>query len=99
MESLRVAISSRLTESQSLRNRSIDLEELDERKMMTAQHIEAIQRWRKIIFDKRHKKRALRPRMTVMMQDSRKLEFSGKLDAVWLDLTLCVSHFPRTFCN
>ena len=44
VESLRVAISSHLTKSQSLRNRLPDLEELDERRRMPAQHIEAIQR-------------------------------------------------------
>ena len=79
-----MAIGSRLTESQSLRNRLTDLEELDERRRMASQHIEAIHRRRKIIFDKRHKKRALRPGMMVMIQDARKLEFPGKFDAVWL---------------
>ena len=67
VESLRVAIGSRLTGSQSLKNRLTNLEELNERRRMAAQHIEAIQRRRKIIFDKRHKKRALRPGMMVMI--------------------------------
>ena len=52
--SLRVAVNSRLTDSQSLRIRVTNLEELDERRRMAAQHIKAIQRQRKIIFDKRH---------------------------------------------
>src|ERR1700738_1980908 len=39
VESLRVAIDSRLTEKQSLRNRLTDLEELDERRRTAAQHI------------------------------------------------------------
>ena len=43
VESLRIAIGSRLTESQSSKNRLTDLEELDERRRMAAQHIEAIQ--------------------------------------------------------
>ena len=51
---------------------------------MAAQHIEAIQRRRKITFDKRHKKRAFGPDMMVMIQDARKLEFLGKFDAIWL---------------
>ena len=38
-ESLRVAIGSRLTESQSLKNMLTDLEELDEIRRMAAQHI------------------------------------------------------------
>ena len=42
--SLHLAIDARLTESQSLKNRLTDLEELDERRRMAAQHIEAIQR-------------------------------------------------------
>ena len=33
---------------------------------------------------KRQKKRALRPGMMVMIQDSRKLDFPSKFDAVWL---------------
>ena len=67
-----------------MKNRLTDLEEFDERRIMVAQHIEAIQRRRKIIFNKRHKKKALRPGMMVMIQDARKLEFTGKFDAVWL---------------
>ena len=79
-----MAVYFRLTDSQSLKNRLTDLEELDERRRMAAQHIEAIHRRRKIIFDKRHKKRALQPGMMVMVQDGRKLEFPGKFDAVWM---------------
>ena len=59
VESLRVAVKTRLTDSQSLRNRLTTLEELDERRSMATQHVEAIQRRRKITFDKQHKKRAL----------------------------------------
>ena len=84
VESLRVAIGSRLTKNQSLRNRLTNLEELDERRRMAAQYIEAIQQRTKIIFDKRHKKRTLRPGSMVMIKDARKLDFLGKFDAVWL---------------
>jgi hypothetical protein len=35
-------------------------------------------------FDKRHKKRALRLGMMVLIQDARKFEFPDKFDAVWL---------------
>ena len=95
VESLRVAIGACLTESQSLKNKLTDLEELDERRKMAAQHIEAIQRRRKIIFDKRHKKRALRPEMMVMIQDAKRLEFPGKFDAVWLGPYLVREVFPN----
>ena len=60
VESLQVAVESCLTDSQSLRNNLTTLEEIDERKRMGTQLIEAIQRRRKITFDKRHKQRALR---------------------------------------
>ena len=95
VESLRVAIDSRLTEGQSLKNRLTDLEELDERRRMAIQHIEAIQHRRKIIFDKRHKKRALQPGMMVMIQDARKLDFLGKFDVVWLGPYLVREVFPN----
>ncbi|PTQ27291.1 hypothetical protein MARPO_0207s0002 [Marchantia polymorpha] len=95
VESLRVAVQSRLTNSQSLRNRLTTLEELDERRRMSAQHIEAIQRRRKITFDKKHKKRTLRPGMMVMLQDGRKLEFPGKFDEVWLGPYLIREVFPN----
>ena len=95
VESRRVAVQSRLTDNQSLRNRLTTLEELDERRKMSAQHIEAIQRRRKITFDKRHKKRALRPSMMVMIQDARKLDFLGKFDVVWLGPYLVREAFPN----
>ena len=83
VESLRVVIGPRLTENQFLRNKQTDLEELDEKRRMAVQHIEAIQRRRKIIFDKCHKNRVLRSRMMVMIQDANKLKFLGKFDALW----------------
>jgi hypothetical protein len=95
VEPLRVAIGSRLTDSQSLKNRLTTLEALEEKRRMAAQHIEAIQRRRKITFDKRHKKRTLRPGMMVMIQDARKLEFPGKFDAVWLGPYLVHEAFPN----
>ena len=92
---LRVAVSSRVTDKQSLRNRLTDLEELDERRRVAAQNIEAIQRRRKITFDKRHKKRALQPGMMVLMQDARKLDFPGKFDALWLGPYIVKEVFPN----
>ena len=62
---------------------------------MGAQHIEAIQRRKKITFDKQHKKRALVPGMMVMTQDARKLDFSGKFDAYWLGPYLGREVFPN----
>ena len=84
VESLRVAVETRLTDSQSLRRRLTVLEELDESRRLSAQHIEAIQRRRKIAFDKRHKKRTLRVGMLILLQDGRKKDFPGKFDAVWM---------------
>ena len=67
VEALRVAVRSCLPVKQSLRNRLTELEELDERRRVAAQNIEAIQRQRKKTFDKRNKKRAIEPGMLVMI--------------------------------
>ena len=67
VEALRVAIKSRLPIKQSSRNRLTELEELDKRRRVAAQNIEAIQRRRKLTFDKRNKKRTLEPCMLVMI--------------------------------
>ena len=75
MASFQVVVNSRLTDSQSLRNKLIDLEDFDEQRQATAQHIKALQQQRNIIFGKRHKKRALQSGMMVMIQDGKKLEF------------------------
>ena len=96
MESLRVAASSRLLVNQSLRNRLTDLEEFDERRRVAAQQFQAIQRQRKIIFDKWNKKNALKPCMMVMMQDARKLDFSGKFNALWLGPYIVNAVFPNS---
>ena len=56
VESLRVAVGSRLNDSQSVKNRLTDIVELDEKKQRAAQRIEAIQRRMKITFDNRNKK-------------------------------------------
>ncbi len=84
VESLSVAGGTRLNDNKSLINRFGDLEELAEKMRRAAQHMEAIQRRRKIIFDKRYKKRALQWGMLVMLQDGKKKDFLGKFDAVWL---------------
>ena len=94
VEALRVAVSSRLPVKQSLMNRLTDLEELDERRRVAAQHIEAIQQQMKIIFDKRNKRRALEPGMMVIIQDARKMDFSGKFDALWLGPYMVKVVFP-----
>ena len=78
-----------------MRNRLTDLEELDKRRRVTAQHIEAIQRRRKITFDKCRKKRALQPCMMVMIQNAKKLDFPGKFDTVWLGLYIVREIFPN----
>ena len=65
VESLRVAVESRLTDNQSLRNMLTTLETLDESRRKSAQHIEAIQRRRNIAFNKKHKTQTLRPSVMV----------------------------------
>ena len=95
VEALRVAVSSRLPIKQSVWNRLTNLEELDEKRRATVQHIEAIQWRRKIIFDKRHKKRTLEPCMMVMMKDARKLDFPDKFDALWLGPFTVKKMFPN----
>jgi hypothetical protein len=93
--SLRVAINTRLTDSQSLKTRLLMLESLDESRRRSAQHIEAIQRRRKVLFDRKHKKRVLQPGMLVLLQDARKLDFPSKFDAVWLGPYLVREVFPN----
>ena len=95
VKSLRVAVGTRLNDNHSLKNRLTDLEELDEKRRRAAEHIEAIQRRREIIFDKRNNKRALQPCMMVMIQDGKKKYFSGKFDAVWLGPYIVKNTFPN----
>ena len=85
------------TNMQSLRHRLAGLEELDERRRIATQHIDAIQHRQKITFNKRHKKMALQPSMMVMMQDGEKMEFPIKFDAVWLGPYLGHEVFPNNF--
>jgi len=93
--SLRIAINERLDESQSLKDRLERLEGLNEARQLNAQHIETMQRRRKVQFDKRHKSRTLTPGMLVMLQDARKLEFPGKFDALWLGPLVIKEVFPN----
>lgn len=59
VESLRVAIDSRLTDNESLRDRFATLEALDNRCRLSAQHIKAIQqRQMIIIYQRKHNLRA-----------------------------------------
>ena len=95
VESLRVAVRTRLNDNESLRNRLGDLEELDEKRPRAAQPMEAIQRRRKIIFDKHHKQRALQRVMLVMLQDEKNKDFPGKFDAVWLGPYIVKNTFPN----
>ena len=85
VESSRVAIGTRLN----------DLEELNEKRRRAAQHMEAIQRRRKVIFDKRHKKRALERGMLVMLQDGKKKDFPVKFDAIWLGPYILANTWPK----
>lgn len=95
VQSLRIAVNERLTLAPSLRVRLELLEGLDEARRASAQHVEAIQRRRKLAFDKRHKTRSLLPGMLVMLQDARKIDFPGKFDAVWMGPYLIVEAYPN----
>lgn len=95
VSSLRIAIDARLTTKASLIHRLERLEALDEERQRSAQHIEVIQRRRKMAFDKRHKKRTLLPGMLVLLQDARRLEFPGKFDALWLGPYRIIAVFPN----
>ena len=95
VQSLRIAIDERLTMAPSLVERLLMLESLDETRRASAQHVETIQRRRKLAFDKRHKTRTLLPGMLVMLQDARKIDFPGKFDAVWMGPYLIVEAYPN----
>ena len=95
VSSLRVAVDHRLTAKESLVRRLERVERLDEDRRHSAQHIEVIQRRRKMAFDKQHKKRKLLPGMLIMLQDARKLDFPGKFDALWLGHYLVKEVFPN----
>ena len=59
--SFRVAVDNKLTDKESLVRRLERLEGLDEERRQSAQHIEVIQRRRKMAFDKHHKIRTYVP--------------------------------------
>ncbi|XP_073394449.1 uncharacterized protein [Physcomitrium patens] len=65
--SLRITVDSRLIDRQPLKTRFYELEALDENRRRGTQHIEAIQRRRKVVFDKRNKTRVLQPGMLVLL--------------------------------
>jgi hypothetical protein len=85
----------RLDTSQSLKDLLAKIELLKRRRQLSAQHLEATQRRRKVAFDKRQKKRTLLPGMWVMVQDARKLEFSAKFDALWTGPYVIKEVFPN----
>jgi hypothetical protein len=93
--SLRVAVTERWPIATSIADRLERLEELDEMRRRSAQNIEAIQRRRKIAFDKKNRVRSLRPGMLVLLQDARRLDFPGKFDALWLGPYLVKEVFPN----
>ena len=93
--SLRIAINERLDTSQSLKDRLARLEALTEARQIASQHVEVIQRRRKVTFDKRNKVRTLLPGMWVMVQDARRLEFPAKFDALWTGPYIIKEVFPN----
>ena len=58
--SLRLAIGERLDTTESLKNRLTELEALNENRQLASQHMEVIQRRRKVAFDKSNKVRVLK---------------------------------------
>jgi hypothetical protein len=95
VQTLRIAMEHRLDDSQSLKDRLARLEALNEGRQLAAQHVETIQRRRKVTFDKRQRKRTLLPGMWVMVQDARKLEFPAKFDALWTGPYVIKEVFPN----
>ncbi len=93
--SLRIAIDERLDDSQSLKDRLERLEGLSEARRLAAQHVETTQRQRKVYFDNKVKKRSLSVGMWVMVQNARRLEFSGKFDALWTGPYIIKEVFPN----
>jgi RNase H-like domain found in reverse transcriptase/Integrase core domain/Integrase zinc binding domain len=93
--SLRIAIEDRWPISESIRDRVLMLEGLNETRRLSAQHIEVVQRRKKAAFDKCHKKRTLIPGTMVMLQDGKKLEFPGKFDAIWLGPYWIMEVYPN----
>jgi hypothetical protein len=51
-------------------------------RQLIAHHVEAIQRRRKVAFDKCQKKITLLPGLWIMVQNARKMEFFAKFDAL-----------------
>jgi hypothetical protein len=93
--SLRIAIDSRWPVTESIRDRVLMLEGLSEARRLSAQHIETVQRRKKVAFDKCHKNRTLNPGTMVMLQDGKKLEFPGKFDAIWLGPYWIMEVYPN----
>jgi hypothetical protein len=67
VQTLHIAMEHRLDDSQSLKDRLARLEAINEGRQLAAQHVETIQRHRKVTFDKRQRKRTLLPGMWVMV--------------------------------
>jgi hypothetical protein len=74
---------------QSLKDRLERLEGLSEVPRLAAQHVETNQRQKKV------KKKTLSAGMWVMVQDTNRLEFLGKFDALWIDPYIIKEVFPN----
>ena len=81
--SLRLTIGERLDTSESLKNRLVELQALNESCMLASQHMKVTQRRCKVAFDKSNKVRVLKPGIWEMVQDTQRLEFPTKFDALW----------------
>jgi len=95
VQTLRIAIDERLDDTDSLPEHLKQLEALSEVRRLSVQHVETIQRCRKIAFDKQNKVQVLQLGMWVMVQDARKLEFPGKFDTLWIGPYIIQSTFSN----
>ena len=82
--SLRIAVEHGLPVKDSLRDRLAWLEGLGEFRRAGVQHIEARQRRRKLLFDRKQIPREFKVGTWVLLHDDRKGHFPGKFEALWM---------------
>ena len=83
LPSLRVAISERLDDQASLRERLDTLERLDEIRSQAFMNMEAIQKQRKSYYDSKLQPKVLKENDLVLLYDSRFQKFPGKFKMRW----------------
>jgi hypothetical protein len=83
LPSLRVAISERLDDQASLRERLDTLERLDEIRSQAFMNMEAIQKQKKSYYDSKLQPKVLKENDLVLLYDSRFQKFPGKFKMRW----------------